>query len=90
MAELIASGSELDEYWRYPLPANQWIIIGREADHWSVSWDRCVSRQHAKLCWRHGHLKVRRLPTGRNPILLDETASDSFEIDPATNQPTGR
>jgi adenylate cyclase len=82
VADLIAQGAVAENRWKRPLPPNEPVVIGRSAGTWAVPWDALISRRHAELCWRNGRLSIRRLPTGRNPILLNNQETNSFELGP--------
>src|SRR5947209_3632503 len=82
MADLIAQGLTTHQRWRRTLPEGQPVILGRTAGTWAVPWDEQISRRHAEVTWRSGRLKVRRLPTARNPIFLRGQTTDEFELRP--------
>jgi adenylate cyclase len=82
MADLIAQGPKPGDGWSRPLPDGQTVLLGRDADGWTASWEPYLSRRHAELVWRHGRLEVRRLPEARNPIFVAGREADRFELHP--------
>lgn len=82
MADLIAQGARPHQRWRRPLVVNDTTVVGRDCGPWSVPWDERISRRHAEICWRDGHLEVRRLSTARNPVFVAGRESDEFQIAP--------
>jgi len=79
---LIAQGEDATERWRRPLPVHTTICLGRMAGLWSVPWDPHISRQHAEICWDGKSLRVRRLPSARNPIYFQGKENDEFHLNP--------
>jgi hypothetical protein len=69
--ELIAQGQEPDQIWRRTLPSSP-LKLGRGTNvcDWAVHWDQSISRLHAVITWQGDHLKVRRQPGSRNPIVF--------------------
>src|SRR4051794_39253451 len=82
MSDLVAQGPKLEDNWRRPLPAGETIVLGRDPAAWGGPWEPYLSRRHAELIWRHGKLKVRRLPGAANPVFHNGDAADSFEVAP--------
>jgi adenylate cyclase len=82
MSDLIAQGPRPEDNWRRPLPPGEAVVLGRDAQAWNVPWEPHLSRRHAEVVWKHGRLRVRRLPTAANPIFRAGKAEDSFEIEP--------
>lgn len=68
MTELIAQGARAQDRWRKKLPLGTWVTLGRVSDPWSAAWDERISRQHVKLCFQQGVLKLETLPDARNPV----------------------
>jgi adenylate cyclase len=85
MAELQARGPGPEDRWRRELPEGP-VTLGRtsRAD-WEVPWDRQVSGLHARVEWKDGLLRVKRLPSGRNQIFYQGTPLDEFAV-PAGGQ----
>lgn len=83
MAELIAQGPESRQRWRRSLRAGESFVLGRECGSWSVPWDPHISRRHAELMWEHGHVHVKRLETGLNPIFVAGKDMREFDLQPA-------
>jgi len=79
---LIAQGEDAAERWRRPLPIHTTVCLGRMAGLWSVPWDPHISRQHAEICWDGRSLRVRRLPSARNPIYFQGKENDEFHLNP--------
>jgi adenylate cyclase len=82
MADLIAQGEKSEDHWRRPLPQDETVVLGRGGDTWAVPWDRWVSRRHAELSWHDNLLRVRQLPTGRNPVYFRGMEVPEFELRP--------
>lgn len=80
MADLIAQGSEPHQRWRRTLRANQQLVLGRDAGHFSTPWDPQISRHHATLVFSDGRLHIEKLAEARNPIFLSGQAKDSFAL----------
>jgi adenylate cyclase len=82
VADLIAQGLEAQQRWRRGLRTGELCVIGRDSGHWSVPWDDRISRQHAEVTWTKGRLRVRQVPTARNPIFAWGRELTSFELKP--------
>jgi len=83
MSDLIAQGPRPENNWRRPLPPDESVVLGRDADVWNVPWESYLSRRHAELTWQHGRLRVRKLNGASNPLFHAGKPSDSFELAPA-------
>ncbi|HJT75750.1 MAG TPA: hypothetical protein VJ739_00975, partial [Gemmataceae bacterium] len=81
MAELVARDKQAAEQWRHRLPPGEEVLLGREGA-WATPWDGKISRKHADLLWQEGRLRVRRQPTGRNPIVFSGEVADEFTLGP--------
>jgi adenylate cyclase len=68
MLILVAQGPGPAEQWRRPLPPQGCVVLGREQDAWSVSWEPFLSRRHAELHVQGSTVRLRRLPQATNPI----------------------
>lgn len=80
MAELIAQGPKPGERWRRKLPANQAVVVGRDAGEWSVPWETFLSRRQAELTWHNGVLSVKRLDGAANPMFFGGEETTRFEM----------
>jgi adenylate cyclase len=80
--ELIAQGPEPTQRWRRTIPVNGPVVLGRDAGPWSARWDEHISRQHARLHWEAGALKVERLPDARNAIFKGGQDLPAFNLTP--------
>ena len=80
MPDLIAQGPRPQDRWRRGLQAAVGgdAILGRTSEPWSVPWDDRVSRQHARIAWEDGKLRVAKLPQARNEIFFRGQRSDQF------------
>jgi adenylate cyclase len=90
MAYLIVQGPENDQRWRQTLPPGATVITGRAAAAWSVPWDDRISRRHVELHWDGARLRVRTLPTARNPVFYRGREEQSFELSPGEHFVIGR
>lgn len=66
--------------WTLVLPR---YTVGRgtgtpEEGHLTLAGDALISRQHFELVRENGGVRVRRLPSGRNPLFLDGQECDDF------------
>lgn len=77
---LIAQGPGPADTWRRPFPPGGSAVLGRDPDLWNVAWEPHLGRRHAELTLRGDRLKVRRVPTARNPLFHAGKQSDAFEI----------
>jgi adenylate cyclase len=82
VADLIAQGGEITHRWRRALRPGERFILGRTSQPWEVPWDALLSRQHAELCWSDDALRVKRLPSGRNPLFYRGREADEFKVEP--------
>src|SRR5438128_711199 len=82
MADLIAQGPEFTHRWRRRLTSDLSVVIGRHAGLWSTPWDDHISRQHISVHWDGKQLAVEQLASARNPIFLNGTAVEKFELKP--------
>lgn len=81
MADLVAQGVERRHRWRRPLPqdgSSRWL--GRSDGTWSVTWDACISRRHARLEWRPPYLYIEKEASATNPIYADGIARERFAV----------
>lgn len=76
MAELIAEGEFPEQHLAKKLPAGAPIVLGKEA----IPWEHWISRQHVELTFDHDRLRVKRLPTGRNPVFFQGHEADAFQM----------
>jgi adenylate cyclase len=78
--DLVARGTEAEQYWRRALPA-QPVTLGRTSKSaWEVPWDKQISGLHATLAWQNGKLLVRKESSARNQIYVRGTARDEFHV----------
>jgi len=82
MAELIAQGERPHERWRRTLPEGTVVVLGRHSGHWSVRWDRHISRRHLRLLWNAGLLHVEVLPEAQNPVFYRGKECRKFTVRP--------
>ena len=82
MSDLIAQGIESLQRWRRRLVPGETMLLGRGECPLAVGWDKKISRQHAELQLDDRVLRVRRLPSARNPITVKGREQASFEIRP--------
>jgi adenylate cyclase len=82
MPELIAQGADPKDHWRRPLTEGQAVVIGRTGGEWAIPWDRYASAAHAEVRWETDRLRVRRLPTARNPTFFRGEEAEAFEVHP--------
>ncbi len=69
MPYLVAAGPEPSQSWQYPLPEEGVMRIGRfSGNELPVPWDTQISREHAVLKWKDGHVAIRCLDDAKNPI----------------------
>jgi adenylate cyclase len=82
MLELVARAADGTEKWRYAMLEGTPITLGREAgqSQWVTAWDTRISRLHAELTGRAGTLHVRKLPSGRNPIVFRGEKVEEFDV----------
>lgn len=80
MADLIAQGPDHRHRWRRRLPDGVPIWLGRDCGDWSLTWDPCISRRHAKLELRGEKLYVEAHPDASNPIFYAGQAMVQFEV----------
>ena len=78
--ELIAQGEEGHQHWRRQIPANQVIVLGRDAEDWSVPWEPWISRHHAEIRRDNNQVHVRRLSQAKNPIIFRGEQGHSFTM----------
>lgn len=82
MMELLARGEQAEQQWRRQLPTNEPVVLGRDAEPWSVPWDRWISRRHVELRVDQGRVHIRQLPTARNPIVFRGEPTHSVTVSP--------
>ena len=82
MSDLIAQGSQPQDRWRRPLPADMPQVVGRQAGGWSTPWDERISRRHVEVCYQSGSLHVRLLAAARNPVFYRGRKASDFELKP--------
>ena len=80
MLELTARSQRDGQTWRRRLPANQVVVLGREAEDWSVPWEPWLSRRHVELRMEKGQVQVSRLPQARNPVMFRGRPADVFSL----------
>jgi adenylate cyclase len=82
MAQLIAIGKNARHRCAHTLHEGAKILLGRSPrSGLSVPWDPLISREHAQLCLRDGHLTVIELPTARNPMYWDGHPASQFAVE---------
>jgi adenylate cyclase len=82
MAELLVHGSKPDQRFRRQVPPDTPLIVGRDCGDLSVPWDPFISRQHARLQWSKGSLRVERLPAAANPVFYQGQEAVEFSLRP--------
>ncbi|MFO0796332.1 MAG: adenylate/guanylate cyclase domain-containing protein [Gemmataceae bacterium] len=82
MAELLAQGEQPPDHWRRPLNSDRPFVLGRSAGEWGVPWEPFASGTHSEVTWAGARLRVRRLPTARNPVFFRGEEAESFEVGP--------
>lgn len=85
MAELIAQGSRPGDRWRRKLPADQKVVLGRDAGEWSAPWEPFLSRHHAELTMHNDVLSVQRVAEAENPIHFWGQETSRFEMGPGAH-----
>jgi type VI secretion system protein ImpC len=80
VVDLIAQGTSPGHRWRRPIPPGELLLLGRGECRLSVPWDKMVSRHHAEVLWDDDVLHVRRLPSARNPIIVQAREVKEFSI----------
>ena len=81
MLYLIAQGRQRGERWRRQLPLQQTVIVGREAEPWSVGWDSAISRHHLELrAEAEDEVDARVLPEATNPVFHRGQRSRQFRL----------
>ena len=92
MPVLIAVGPEPGQRLMSTIGTKEIVLLGRAPRHGLiVEWDTQISREHAELEWTGSKLRVRCLPTSRNPILVaGEAVRDEFQVNCGTGFRIGR
>lgn len=80
MWELMAHRERDGQTWRRRLPANQTVVLGREAGDWSIPWEPWLSRRHVELRTESGQVHVVRLVQARNPVMFHGRPADTFRL----------
>jgi adenylate cyclase len=57
-------------------------VVGRTSGEWAIPWDRYASGAHAEIIWEKDRLRVRRLPTARNPVFFHGEEVETCEVHP--------
>ncbi|MCG8448030.1 MAG: adenylate/guanylate cyclase domain-containing protein [Pirellulales bacterium] len=91
MANLLATGIDNQQHWRRELVAGEVVRLGRAPRQgWAVPWDLSISREHADLELVEQGLRVRVLPTARNPIVYRHSKPEEFILYPGEEFQIGR
>ncbi|MCE9567678.1 MAG: adenylate/guanylate cyclase domain-containing protein [Planctomycetes bacterium] len=80
MPDLLAQGADPKDHWRRSLTSGRAVQIGRTTSELAIPWDRYASGAHAELMWNSDRLRVRRLPSARNPVFFRGEELDTFEV----------
>lgn len=82
MIELLARGERDGQQWRRQLPIDQAVIVGRDAEDWSVAWEPLISRRHVELRVDENRVHVRRLEEAKNPLIFRGEKASTFSMQP--------
>ncbi len=82
MADLIAQGEKAEDRWRRTLDDDELLLLGRRCSGYSVPWDPQISRQHVRMRFREGRLKVDRIAEAANAVFYSGQNLDSFWMSP--------
>lgn len=81
MIEIVAQSSNLKNRMQLPLQRGTEVVLGRQSEPLSVTWDDCVSRHHAIILLRaDDRVEVKRHPKARNPIFFRGVKRDNFVL----------
>lgn len=81
MLEIIATQSGNGHEQRLPLTPGSECTIGQSADtDLCVDWDPLISRRHVGVIVKDDSVHVRRLESGRNPLIHNGESVDEFEL----------
>lgn len=82
MPVLIAVGPEPGQRMMSTIGPSEVVLLGRAPRHGlTIEWDTQISREHVEVEWTGSKLRVRCLPTARNPILYDgKPLREEFQV----------